>query len=101
MKGISIFACAVIFVLFGLVIQGFGQKLKPEEIVAKHLDSIGTAEARAAAKTRMAVGEATVTFVSQKNQSTQGRVVLASAGDKNFFGLSLNASDYPGDRLQL
>ncbi|MEZ5428121.1 MAG: hypothetical protein R2747_17750 [Pyrinomonadaceae bacterium] len=75
------------------------QKLKPEEVVAKHLDSIGTAEKRASLKTMMAVGDATVTFLSQKNQSAQGRIVLASASEKNFFGLNLNAVDYPFEKF--
>jgi hypothetical protein len=83
------------FAVSGIV----AQKLKPEELVAKHLDSIGTAEARGAVKSQMAVGDAVVTFISQKNQPAQGRVVMASAGNKNFFGLSLNASDYPGERF--
>ena len=48
------------------------QKLKAEDVVAKHLDAIGTAEARAAEKSRMAVGDATVTFISQKNVGAQG-----------------------------
>ncbi len=76
-----------------------GQKLKPEEIVAKHLESIGTADVRAAVKSQMAVGDVVVTFVSQKNQTAQGRVVMASAGGKNFLGLRLNAADYPGDKF--
>ena len=75
------------------------QKLKPEEIVAKHLESIGTAGARSAIKTQMVVGDATVTFVSQKNQPAMGRIVMASAGNKNFYGLSLNAMDYPGEKF--
>ena len=75
------------------------QKMKPEELIAKHLDSIGTTEARAAVKSQMAVGDAVVTFVSQKNQNAVGRIVMASAGGKNFYGLSLNASDYPGERF--
>ena len=76
-----------------------GQKLKPEEIVAKHLESIGSTEKRDAAKTRMMVGDASVVFLSQKNQPTVGRVVMASSGDKNFFGLTLNAMDYPGEKF--
>lgn len=88
------------FVLLLLAVSGAqAQKLKPEELIAKHLDSIGTAEARATVKSQMAVGDAVVTFISQKNQPARGRVVMASAGKKNFFGLSLNASDYPGERL--
>jgi hypothetical protein len=75
------------------------QKLKPEEIIAKHLESIGTSEARSAIKSQMAVGDAVVTFQSQKNQSAQGRIVMASSGNKNFLGLQLNASDYPGEKF--
>ena len=71
MKGISIFALTVVIVLSAFAASGLGQKLKPEEIVAKHLDSIGTAEARMATKTRMAVGDATVTFIPQKNQAAR------------------------------
>lgn len=75
------------------------QKLKPEEIIAKHLESIGTAEARAAVKSQMAVGDAVVTVMSQKNQAAVGRIVMASAGGRNFLGLQLNANDYPGDKF--
>jgi len=89
-----------IFVIVLLAVStSLAQKIKPEELIAKHLDSIGTAEARAAVKSQMAVGDAVVTFVSQKNQPAQGRIVMASAGSKNFYGLSLNASDYPGERF--
>lgn len=97
MKRIYTFSLAVFILGTAMTLTGFGQKLKPEEIVARHLESIGTPEARAAAKTRIAVGEATVTFLSQKNQLAIGRIVLASAGGKNFFGLSLNALDYTGE----
>jgi hypothetical protein len=89
----------ILSVCSAMAATAVGQKLKPEEIVAKHLESIGSAEARAAAKTRMMVGDASVVFLSQRNQPTIGRVVMASAGDKNFFGLTLNALDYPGEKF--
>lgn len=75
------------------------QKLKPEEIIAKHLDSIGTTEARAAAKSRMVVGEVVITFVTKKNQLTQGRVVMASEGKKGLIGMTLNANDYTNEKF--
>ena len=75
------------------------QKLKPEEVVAKHLESIGTSDARAAAKSLTVVGDAVLTFVSQKNQTAQGRIVMASVSGKNFIGLQLNAVDYPGEKF--
>lgn len=93
-KSIALFA----FILT-VSAQVFAQKLKPEEIVAKHLDSIGTTEARAAAKSRMIVGEVMVTFVTKKSQLTQGRVVMASEGSKSLLGMTLNASDYTNERM--
>lgn len=89
-------SCVLVFLVAS---SALAQKMKPEELIARHLDSIGTAEARASVKSQMAVGDAIVTFVSEKNQNAVGRVVMASAGPKNFFGLSLNASDYPGERF--
>lgn len=81
----------IVFVLFAA--SSAGQKLKAEELVAKHLESLGTPEARAAVKNRLAAGRVLVRFISQKNQ-TEGRVVLASAGGKNFLGMNLSAGDY-------
>ncbi len=75
------------------------QKLKPEEIIAKHLDSIAPAEKRAAVKTLVAVGEVNVDYITQKNQPANGRIVIASEGNKLFFGMQLNASDYPQEKI--
>jgi outer membrane lipoprotein-sorting protein len=89
---------AVLILLF-LALPAFAQKLKPEEIIAKHLDSIGTAEARAAATSRMIIGDVLITFVTQKNQTTQGRVVMASEGKKSLVGMTLNANDYTNEKF--
>lgn len=99
MKSFSRSTTGILTVLFLTASFVSAQKLKPEEIVAKHLEALGTAEARAAVKSQMAIGDATVTFVSQKNMAAQGRVVMASSGPKNFFGLQLNANDYPGEKF--
>lgn len=73
----------------------FGQKLKPEDILLKHLDSLGSAEARAAASNWIIVGDASARFISTKDQTVQGRIVIASDGNKNFLGLNMNSSSYP------
>ena len=85
----------VFVILLSLSLPVFAQKLKPEEIVAKHLDSIGTAEARAAAKSRMVVGEANVTFLAPRSPEASGRIVMASEANKIFMGLTLDSPDYP------
>lgn len=75
------------------------QKLKADEIIAKHLDSIGTAAIRAAVKNQIVVGDVQVSFVTPKSLPGQGRVVMASEGGKNFFGLNLNLNDYPFEKF--
>lgn len=88
---------ALIICLFSF--SAFSQKMKPEEILAKHLDSIGTSAVRAADKNRIIVGDADVVFVTQKNLPAKGRIVLASAGAKNFLGISTNSLDYPSEKF--
>jgi len=75
------------------------QKMKPEDVVAKHLDSIAAADTRATVKSLILVGDATAKFISTKDQIVAGRVVLASEGMKNFLGMNMNSSAYPGERF--
>ena len=98
MKKFQIYALFA-FLTFALPSSSFSQKLTPEDILVKHLDSIGTATARAGNTSRIVVGNADVEFTSQKNLPAQGRIVLASAADKMFWGLKLNALDYPFDKF--
>ncbi|MGQ0543294.1 MAG: hypothetical protein ACT4O9_15840 [Blastocatellia bacterium] len=99
MRFLRPFRLAIIVILALSLSTVYGQKMKPEEVIAKHLDSIATAEKRAAMKTLVAVGDVKVTYITQKNQPAQGRVVLASSGPKLFLGMSLNASDYPQEKI--
>ncbi len=75
------------------------QKLKPEEVIAKHIASIAPAEKLATIRSLVAVGEVRVEYISQKNQPASGRIVIASEGNKLFFGMQLNASDYPQEKI--
>jgi hypothetical protein len=97
MKFVKFAALTVVLLLAS--IPAIAQKLKPEEITTKHLDSIGTAEARAGAKSRMVIGDVLVTFVTRKNQTAVGRVVMASEGVRSLIGMTLNAADYASERF--
>lgn len=97
MNGFTRHAFSICVLILFVASAAIAQKMKPDEIVAKHLESIGTAEVRGSIKSQITVGDAAVTFVSQKNPAAVGRVVMASSGNKNFLGLQLNAADYPGD----
>ena len=75
------------------------EKLTPESLVAKHLESIGTAKARASVSTRVALGTARVTiFVPTKGENT-GAAVLFSQGDKSALGMTFKNPEYPRDNV--
>ncbi|HEY0386629.1 MAG TPA: hypothetical protein VGC64_11485, partial [Pyrinomonadaceae bacterium] len=74
-------------------------KMKPEEVVAKHLDSIGTAEARAKIKSRIIQGTALATFRVGGGGQSQGGAVLASQGEKSLISIVYNNTVYPYERM--
>jgi hypothetical protein len=118
----TIWLGACILVLSGLfVLAGAAQKMKPAELLAKHLASIGTPEARAAVHNRLVTGVANVllmpapeirnTVFGSMNKENRadiapkaarqhdGNVVLVSEGESVRFGLRFSAPDYAGEDL--
>lgn len=72
--------------------------LKPEDIVAKHLASIGTPDAIAGAKSRVVEGKAHFGFQSQGG-GEDGKEVFACQGDKVHFYVGLPNPNYKGERF--
>jgi len=76
---------------------------KPDEIIAKHLESIGTQETRAKLKNQMAIGSAQFNILRSATYSitkiSNGKVVVLSEPDKVFFGLKFDSPDYPFDEI--
>ena len=70
------------------------EKLKPEEILAKHLDSIGSAEERALVKTRVILGVSKYVRRGPGGGQTEGRAVLASENEKYMFGMKFAVPGY-------
>ena len=75
------------------------EKLKAEDVIAKHLQSIGPADARSAINTRIISGTSFVVFRSEPMGQAYGRVVLASDGVKNLIGMSFNSPVYPREQF--
>lgn len=71
----------------------------PEELVAKHLESIGPAKDRAAVTSRIIAGTSVVNFRSPPPGQASGRAVLASEGLKSLIGMSFATPVYPGEQL--
>jgi len=72
--------------------------LKPEEIVAKHLDSIGTSSARSA-KTRVVEGPVTYRILVGGAGNLDGKSVLVSQDQKLHFMMKLNNNLYHGEQF--
>src|SRR5215467_16303670 len=67
---------------------------KPEDIVAKHLDSIGTAQARSAAVSRIVEGKADFKVLIGTSGELQGKSVLVSQGNKLQLQMKFPSNDY-------
>lgn len=86
-----------------------GDKLKPEELIAKHLESIGTPEARAAVKTRVLKGDFSYTQqvgspgigadVHAHAKAAKGQAQLISAGRAINYLLISEEPGYQGERI--
>jgi len=74
-------------------------KIKPEDLVAKHLESIGTAASRSSVTTRIIAGTSQVIFRTPPPGQATGRAVMASEGNKSLIGMSFQSPVYPREEL--
>lgn len=91
----------LLIVFAALIAAGFttsshaDEKMKAEDVVAKHLDSIAPAELRASVKSRIAAGTVIMTQRAPGTAKHTGRGVLASDGVKNMIGMGFeNAGQF-------
>jgi len=78
----------------------FAADLKPEDIVARHLNSIGSTERRAASKTRVVQGQAEFKIrVGSGGGGLPGTSGLVSDGRKSVLLVKLSNSDYRGEQF--
>lgn len=75
-------------------------KLTPAELVAKHLESIGSAEARARVKGTKIKGTASVTVKLCGEGQVDGQVLISSHGRMNLIDMNFNAPGYPYEFLR-
>lgn len=92
----QIFVCFVGLLIFSINL--WAQDLKAENIVIKHLESIGAKEKRDAIKNRMALGLSS--FESKlPTKSTGGKAVIASDDRNLMFLASFNSQEYPFEKI--
>ena len=75
-------------------------KLKPEEIVAKHLEAVGAQLTRESITSRIIAGGVVASFRAPSVGQVPGRAVLFSHGEKNAVGMVFDGvPNYPHDKF--
>ena len=80
-------------------LAGKEEKMKGADLLAKHLEAIGTVEARAAAKSRAAVGIVQAIFRHGGQGHVRGKGMFLSDGNKLRINWAFALVDYPGEQL--
>jgi hypothetical protein len=74
-----------------------GDALSPQDLVTKHLDALGTKEARTTIKTRVVQGTAVYRILVGGGGRLEGKTGIASEGHKLRFMLKFAPNDYRGE----
>jgi hypothetical protein len=77
----------------------WGADRKPEIVIAKHLESIGSRQARLGLKSRVVVGGATYRILVGGSGAIDGKFQFASEGLKTDILFKVNASGYLGEQF--
>lgn len=75
------------------------EKMKPEEIVAKHLQSLGAPEALDAARSRVITGTTTVTLRGGGYGQITGSARLVSQSQKSLISMVFGNVEYPYEKI--
>ena len=95
-----VFLAAFVLILFSMqTLVSLAADMKPEDVVAKHLDSVGTEQARAAAKSRVMEGTVDYRILVGGAGNLDGKSVLVSQDDKLQFMMKLNNNLYKGEQF--
>ena len=73
--------------------------LKPEDVVAAHLKSIGSPEVLASIKNRGIAGIAKVNFIQGGTGTMEGQSLIVSAGPNLGFLMKFGGVEYPGENF--
>jgi hypothetical protein len=93
---LAILACTV----FCTVHAKPDTKLTPAEVIAKHLESIGSAEARARVRGTQIKGNASVAVRQCGEGQVEGQVLIGSSGKMNLIDMNFDTPAYPYEQLR-
>lgn len=74
-------------------------KVKPEELVAKHIEAIGTAEARSLNRSRIVAGTSLMNLRAGGRGNVSGPALLASQKNRVLLKAEFNSPSYPFEKF--
>jgi len=98
MKNIERIVLYAAFAVLLTTASAIGQELKPEEIIAKHLDSVGKRAMVDQVETLFALGLSSFESQSPAVKGGGKALVVSDKGDL-MFAISLNSKDYPYEKI--
>lgn len=99
-KSFCTLAVVIAFLLFsGLSAVAKNPKLKPEELVKLHLESLGSGSGQAVRRSCMADGNGVLTILRGGGGTLNGPAKFLSEGRKLRLSILFNRSDYPAEEV--
>lgn len=93
----KIFSFVILWLMLFIPITA--QKLNPEEVIIKHLQSIGDLDTRASITSHVLIGEVKLRVKGGRLGETGGPVVMASEKEKQVIGMTLGSTNYPHEKI--
>jgi hypothetical protein len=90
---------SVVLLIIGNLSAYAADEIKVEDLLQHHLDSIGTSDARAAAKSRVMQGTAAYKLLVGGSGTITGKSVLVSESSRLHLLLKVNANRYKGEKF--
>lgn len=88
-----------VFLFLAVCHPSFAADAKAMELIAKHLQSLGTSDVRNQVKSRVIEGGATYRILIGGSGAVDGRAVFASEGKKSNLLLKINTVEYRGEQF--
>ncbi len=98
----KLFTARIVVIIASLLVFGVigaqAQKMSAEEIISKHIESIGKSDVVANSKQRMAIGSSEF-YMPRLTKTSHGRAVLASNGNDLAFFSTFEFREYSRERI--
>jgi len=95
----AIFPTLLFFANISGSVSPVADKVKPEELVAKHIEAIGAAEARSSSRSRIVAGTSLMNLKTGGRGNSTGPALIASQKEKVLLKAEFASASYPFEKI--